>query len=259
MPAPDPLAPLIDDPGRAAVLSDFDGSLAPIVDDPSSARPLPGTVEVLARLGPLVRLVGIVSGRPVSFLRRVLPVEAVVLAGLYGMERVVDGEVRLDPRVADYVGVAEQAATELERALPDLYVERKGRVACVVHWRRSPAREDEAVALAGEVARRHGLSAERGRMALELRPPVEVDKGTVVESLSEGVRVVLFAGDDTGDLAAFDALDRMVGEGSLGAAVKVAVASEEAPRELLERADARVEGPAELVHLLGGLASALDG
>src|SRR5215211_4420935 len=34
-----------------ALLTDFDGTLSPIVEDPAAAVPLPGAVEVLARLG----------------------------------------------------------------------------------------------------------------------------------------------------------------------------------------------------------------
>ena len=47
---PDPFEPLLRDPSRSAVLTDFDGTLAPIVDNPAAATPLPGVLEVLERL-----------------------------------------------------------------------------------------------------------------------------------------------------------------------------------------------------------------
>ena len=41
MTGPDALAPLLAAPDRAAVLTDFDGTLAPVVDDPAAAVALP--------------------------------------------------------------------------------------------------------------------------------------------------------------------------------------------------------------------------
>lgn len=252
----DSFGPLLDRPASTAVLTDFDGTLAPIVEDPWSARPLPAVPATLARLVAQFGRVGVVSGRPVSFLRRALPVPGLVIAGLYGMEHLVDGSVVLDPAVRRFVGVAERAAEDAERALPGLYVERKGEVSCVIHWRAAPDRGEEALAIGRDIAQRHGLAAHEARMALELRPAVEVDKGTTVAALVTTCDAALFAGDDRGDVAAFDALDRLERDRSLRWAVRVAVESSEAPPELVERADERVSGPDELLAVLGSLAEA---
>ena len=59
-----------------------------------------------------------------------------------------------------------------------------------------------------ELARRHGLVVEHGRLVLELRPP-GTDKGVALTALAAEVgtpSAVLFAGDDLGDLAAFAAV-----------------------------------------------------
>ena len=90
-------------------------------------------------------------------------------------------------------------------------------------------------------------------MAVELRPPVPVDKGTVVEELCAGLEAAAFAGDDAGDLAAFDALDRLQRDGRLAHAVRIGVRSAEAPPELMARADVAVDGPAGLAALLAEL------
>ena len=63
-------------------------------------------------------------------------------------------------------------------------------------------------------------------MSLELHPPVTVDKGTVVEERSDGLRSVAYIGDDVGDLPAFAALDRLTARGIT--AVKVAVRTPDA-------------------------------
>ncbi|MBI2170168.1 MAG: trehalose-phosphatase [Actinobacteria bacterium] len=253
MTRPDPFAVLRENPTRSAILTDFDGSLARIVDDPPLARPVAAAGEVLERLVQSFGLVAVVSGRPVSFLREVLTADGVVLVGQYGMERLVDGEVVVEDAVRPWLGVAALAADALEAALPGLYVERKGEVACVVHWRPAPEREAEARTAAAAVAEERGLVLLEARMAVELRPPVAIDKGTAVAALVRGFDAALFGGDDRGDLDAYDALDRLVDEGALGVAVRVAVASPEAPPELLARADERVSSPDEFVRALGGL------
>ena len=82
------------------------------------------------------------------------------------------------------------------------------------------------------------------------------NKGTAVESLVEGAANACFAGDDRGDLDAFAALARLVSEGRLEHAVRIAVGSAEAPSELVTQAELVVDGPAGLVSVLEELADA---
>ena len=120
----------------------------------------------------------------------------------------------LDERVRPFLDAIVQAADEAEAALPGLLVERKGQVAVTIHWRDQPERGDAATRWAAEAAPRLGLEAPlRGRMAVELRPPVPVDKGTTVAELSVGLHAAAFAGDDAGDLPAFAALRELAGSG----------------------------------------------
>ncbi len=190
-----------------ALFVDFDGSLAPIVLDPAAAAPLPAARAALARLVPVLARVAVVSGRPAAFLRDALAIDGLDYAGTYGLERIVAGEVTVDERVRPFVDAVARAADEAEAVLPGLLVERKGEVAVTVHWRDQPERGVDATRWAAEAAPRLGLEAPlRGRMAVELRPPVPVDKGTTVAELARGMRTAAFAGDDAGDLPAFAAL-----------------------------------------------------
>jgi trehalose 6-phosphate phosphatase len=88
-----------------------------------------------------------------------------------------------------------------------------------------------------------------GRKVLEIRPPVEADKGTAVTTLLEEAKLrrALYAGDDTTDLDAFRALD------GLDVGVRIAVSSDEAPQELVRAADVVVSSPAQLLTLLARL------
>ncbi len=253
------LEPLVAAPARAALLVDFDGTLSPIVANPDAAAALPEARDALAALVGLIGRVAVVSGRPVAFLRAALGIDGVTYVGQYGIER-WDGErVVTDPRVEPYLVAVEEVALAAERELPGLRVERKQGVAVVLHWREHPERGPEAEAWTSAAARRSGLARHPAKMAVELRPPVPMDKGRAVAELCTGMDAAAFAGDDAGDLDAFDALDRLEGGRGLAAAVRIAVRSPEAPAALVERAQIVVDGPAGFAALLGELGASLRG
>ena len=258
MALPPALQPFVDDPAADAFFADFDGSLSPIVRDPAAAVVLPAARAALARLVPVLGTVAVVSGRPAAFLRDALGIDGLGYVGAYGLERIVDGEVVVDERVRPWTGAIARAADEADEALPGLLVERKGSVAVTIHWRAQPARGAEALAWAEEAAGRLHLEAPlRGRMAVELRPPVPVDKGTTVATLARGASVAAFAGDDAGDLPAFAALRALARDGGLRHGVSIGVASPESPPEVRE-ADVVVDGPNGLATVLESLADALS-
>lgn len=249
---------LAERPAATAIFVDYDGSLAPIVDGPDDAVALPAAIDALRQLVGRVGRVGVVSGRPVEFLARRVEVPGLVVAGLYGMETLVAGERRVDPRVVPYLGAVAAAADEAERRLPDVFVERKAGVSVTLHWRTVPDRGDEALAVAADLANSHGLATLRTRLAIELRPPVEIDKGTAVDALVAGYAVGAFAGDDSGDIAAFDALGRAAADGRLDRAIRIGVESTEMPEALPAAVDGLVDGPEGLADLLGAVAQRLS-
>jgi trehalose 6-phosphate phosphatase len=252
------LVGLLAAPGATAVLTDYDGTLAPIVPDPADAVPAPGAVEVLARLAVHFGVVGVISGRPAAFLaERLRGVgERVRLVGVYGFEWVEAGIVRTAPEVEPWIEPAARlAAAARAEAPPGVGVEEKG-AAVAIHWRRAPEAGSWGLAFARRWAQDTGLEVQPGRLAVELRPPVPIDKGQVVERLAERCASACFAGDDAGDLAAFAALDRMAGRGVH--TVRVAVADEESPPALVAAADVVVHGPAQAIALLRRLADAAD-
>ena len=107
-----------------------------------------------------------------------------------------------------------------------------------------------------ELADRHGLILEPGRMVLELRPP-GMDKGVaLVEYVRDvGAQTVLYAGDDLGDLPAFAAVEKLRSDGHAG--LLVCSGSTEVP-ELADRADLLLPGPAAVADFLAALADALS-
>ena len=248
----DVLEPLLVDPARAAVLTDFDGTLAPVVDDPWAAVGLPEVPEVLRALTERFAVVAVVSGRPAGFLLdRLGP--GLRLSGLYGLEEVdAEGHLAVAATTTTWAPVVAASVAGAVAALGPL-VESKG-LSLTLHFRTAPEREAEVRAWAAAEAARSGLVVRGAKASVELHPPVDVDKGTVVTAAAAGLDAACFLGDDVGDLPAFDALDRLSAAGVH--TVRVGVRTEEAPAELLARADLVVEGPEGALDVLRHLAGA---
>jgi trehalose 6-phosphate phosphatase len=259
-------APFLQDPTRAAIVTDFDGTLAPIVEDPSQSRPLPEAVDVLHRLSHRYGKVGVVSGRPAAFIAEHLRLadceeggacEGLVISGLYGLEKAhVEGpqgyEVTLHPDAEEWRPTVDEVADRAEEEAPEgVTVENKG-LSVTIHYRGASDAEDWVRGWAEERAESTGLAAHAARMSYELRLPIEADKGSALAELVAGLDAACFAGDDRGDLPAFEALDRMADEEGMSV-VKVAVHSDESPPELLEQGDVEVAGPQGVVELFKGL------
>lgn len=198
-----------------------------------------------------------VSGRPAGFLATHLEgAGRTEFLGLYGLERVAGGssEVTTRPGAQRWRQPVADAAGEAEDLLPPgSSVERKG-LTVTLHYRAVPEARPEVERVASGLAARFGLRAHPGKMSVELRPPVEVDKGTVISELSSGLAAVAFAGDDIGDLPAFAALARMRSSGT--ATLSVVSGGDETPAEVVAAADLTVPGPEGIVDVLRRLAGA---
>jgi trehalose 6-phosphate phosphatase len=250
-----PLEALLSKPKRSSVIVDFDGTLAPIVADPAAARAVPGAARTLGALSLTFETVAVVSGRTADFLaRRLRPAgDALRIFGLYGMEEVVDREVRLHESVVAWLPIVAAAREAAERTAPSgVGIENKA-VSITIHWRNSPGSAGWATGFAESQADRVGLRRRFGRMSVELMPPVDIDKGTTVGSLGAGMHAACFFGDDLSDLDAFKALDRLRRDGT--STVKVAVGDAESPPQVLKAADMVVDGPTEACRLLRSLAT----
>ncbi|HLU72627.1 MAG TPA: trehalose-phosphatase [Nonomuraea sp.] len=249
---------ILKDPAGAVIGLDFDGTLSPIVPDPDTAVVHPGAPSVLAELGRHVRAVAIVTGRPPVKVLELGPalkdVPGLVILGHYGFERWEDGRITAPPPPAGVPRAEAELPLLLDSlGVTDAAIEDKGR-AVAVHTRRSADPEGTLERLREPLARlaaKHGLVVEPGRMVLELRPS-GMDKGHALSAFlaERSARSVLFAGDDLGDLAAFDAVQAADMPG-----VTVCSGSSEVTA-LAERADIVVDGPEGVVALLRELTSA---
>jgi trehalose 6-phosphate phosphatase len=256
------IAPLRADPGKAAVLTDVDGTIAPIVSDPAAAAVPETTRGLLSRLAERFALVGCLSGRRAEDARRVVGLDQLAYSGNHGFELLLpgDSEVRPDPSLDGHEADASKFvngldAGELERA--GIRTEDKGAIVAL-HWRGAP-NEGAAESLAHEIASEaewQGLIPHRGRKVLEIRPDVPINKGIAVAALiaARPVDAALYGGDDRTDVDAFTALRTLQGDGRLNATACIAVASDESPPEVSQAADLTVQGPDGFTRVLEALA-----
>ena len=264
----DALRPLIDAPQRAAIFLDVDGTLAPIVEQAERARVPEATARLLGTLGRRFAIVACVSGRSAAEARRLVGVGSLAYAGYHGAEVLMPGAPRAwrhpeFEQEADRVrhfALAQNAGSDLR--LLRVRLEDKGPI-FAFHWRGVP---DERAAHnrmseTAKAAEGEGLKTAWGRKVLEVRPPIDINKGQAVRRILDErpVRGAMFAGDDLTDLDGFAALGELLEEGRLGTVVRIGVASDDGPREILERADLSVEGVPGFAEVLALLADQRPG
>jgi trehalose 6-phosphate phosphatase len=248
---------------------DFDGTLSPIVDDPNQAHIHPDARDVLVELAEQVLALAVITGRPARQALDLGGLEVVgnavgdagkelYLFGQYGNERWSSTNRRVvSPRPPAGLATFERELTRVLRRLDagDAYVEDKG-LAVAVHTRRLPDAEaafERLLPPLKELADHYDLVVEPGRSVIEVRSP-GMHKGLVVDRLVEelGAGGFVFAGDDLGDLEAFEAVAALAKDGM--PTLLVCSASDE-QGVLRSLADVVVDGPDGVLAMLRQLAA----
>jgi trehalose-phosphatase len=209
------LPDLIPPGAPVAVFLDYDGTLVPIRGRPELARLTVERRDELALLGKEL-FVGIVSGRPLAQLRRMVGLPGLVYVGNHGLEIWASGRTWVHPEAARAKRKIARAVSAIKSGacdFPGIFVENKGLTASV-HFRQVPARHHAPLRaiVADEVRRSRGdLVLSRGKKVFEIRPNIPWDKGRGVLELlrrPRGLRAFfpVYIGDDQTDEDAFRAL-----------------------------------------------------
>ncbi|HET7034685.1 MAG TPA: trehalose-phosphatase [Thermomicrobiaceae bacterium] len=245
----------------AGLITDIDGTISRIAARPEAAVVEPEAIAALAELSRQLELVAAITGRSAEEAARMLAVPGVVVVGNHGLERLDLSGLS----VADAARPHMEAIAAVMRELADqppalgLVFEPKG-ASGSIHFRGAtdPGAARAAILRRLEpLAARHGLRVTEGRMVLELRPPVAIDKGSALRDLVAlfQLRSVVMLGDDVTDVDAMRALSRLRDAGGL-AGCSVGVLAAETPAELLAAADVVIDGVESTVALLRELAQA---
>ena len=218
-----------------AAMLDIDGTLSPIAPTPAEAT-IPAetrkTVSALIQLRGVT--VALVTGRTVQDARRMAAIRDAWIIGNHGYELgAPDGTVTVHEGARQYEKVVAEAANTLSQLQArGAFVELK-RWTLSFHYRTAdPGLAPALVGAAIDTATRLGLRAIQGRKVVDIRPPLDVNKGTAtIEFASRGALdpggSVMYAGDDSTDEDAFRALRAL---GPRPVTLRVA-AADEAPRE----------------------------
>ncbi|MGA0067841.1 MAG: trehalose-phosphatase [Miltoncostaeaceae bacterium] len=259
------MSDLLDDlrghPRESAVLFDIDGVLAPIVANAADARVPDEALVLLAGLRDGYLLAGVISGRGMADVDRMVPVPGIARGGNHGLE--VAGPAA-EPRL---VPGAEAAVARLRRfvdgldgavlAAHDTWMEDKG-ASVSLHYREATDPVAASAWLRSEVrpaALEAGLRTRDGKMILELLPDVDVDKGTALAEivLAAGAQRVLYVGDDHTDADAWRAMRQMVAGGRLESAWCVLADGAEVDATVRAQADGAVDGTDGVLRLMRDL------
>ncbi len=249
----DPVACIAAAPASAGLFLDFDGVLADISSVSDGAVVRPAVPELLLRLNERLGRVAIISGRPVDYLHEMIPTE-VDIVGLYGLEWRSNGVIRSLPEAEAWRDTIDSLTAVAVAQFGSAPVEHKG-LSLTVHYRSDNGQAAAMSDWVEQQAAELGLEARAAKQSFELHPPIARNKGTAILDMADSLDPVVFVGDDLGDLPAFDGLDELASRGVT--TFRVVVESDESPREMLDRADVIVSGPAGAEAMLRRLVESL--
>jgi len=240
------------------LIFDVDGTIAEIAPTAEAVRVTPKCKKHLRSLVKRLPLVAAISGRLAKVVRRLVGVDGVVYYGNHGLERWLKGKVEIIPSAQGYVEKTAAAIKELSPLLLPLGVvfEDKG-AGLVFHYRTLPQRERVRETILKEIS--HSSAAQwfkidQARAVIELRPPLEVTKGSVVRELikSYHLKAAVYMGDDVSDIDAFDTI-RTLSRSAIFQGLALGVVGEETPPEVAQRADLLLRGVSEVEAFLSWL------
>jgi trehalose 6-phosphate phosphatase len=228
-----------------AILSDIDGTVAPIVDNPQDARITDRACDTFRDLIEAGVRVAFVTGRAIEMARQMVHIPGVYFAANHGLNIQEDGTIHTPEAVRPYVDMAQRVLLEIEQIpVPGVIVEDKGPI-IAFHYRKAENEARAVVAILSAIQQSPTAASFRlqeGRKVLELRPPLEIDKGSAVRELATHMRAaaVICLGDDATDMDMFRGLNDLRGAGIPGA--NIAVWSAEIHRSVMDATDYFVRG-----------------
>lgn len=200
-------------------------------------------------------LVAAISGRDALTANKMLAIDGILYVGSHGLDRWKDGKLEITEEARDYLtairGVVDRLHNDLD--IPGLIVEDKG-VSAGIHYRlsREPRQAREAILrVLDDIPEARGLLVTEGKLVVEVRPPVGVDKGTSLKQLvmEYGLKGVIYLGDDLTDVDAFRSLHALSSQGRC-VGLALGVLGQDTPPGIEQEADLLLRGVPEVEELL---------
>jgi trehalose 6-phosphate phosphatase len=228
------------------LFTDIDGTISEMVEHPKTAITRPGCAVALDTLAHQLAVV-VVTGRDIKSARRMVGIDNAIYFGNHGIERWENGTLEVTPEARPYVSRLQWVAEALSQRLdiPGVVVEDKV-VGLSVHYRLAEepdAARSAILSAVKAVDTKAWMEVREGKMVVELRLPVAIDKGTSVQSIvrEKQLRGAIVLGDDTTDIDAFRAARRLQ-EGGDFTGVSIAVVGNETPVVVVNEATYTLPG-----------------
>ena len=233
------------------LITDVDGTISKIAPTPQKAKVSPLCRRYLSRLCKHLALVAAISGRPAIEIRDMVGIDGMVYIGNHGLERWIKDHIELPNSADDYPRVIKSAVAELTSLLSieGVSIENKG-VTATIHYRLCPdpqLAEREILNAVGALTQARNLRVIMGKMAINLLPPIEVNKGTATLDLIRdyNLRGGIYLGDDPTDIDAFRAIHTACRNLNFRG-FAIGILSPEMPEGLAEEADFTLNGVSDV-------------
>ena len=229
------------------LITDFDGTISQTAPTPQEAEVSPLCRQYLSALCNQLALVAAISGRPAIEVRDMVKIDGMVYIGNHGLERWSGGLSEFPREAQNYFEVVKAAIEELTPLLSieGISIQDKG-ITATIHYRLCPepqsAEKDILSALENSPHARR-LQIMQEKMAIDLLPPVKVNKGTATLDLIQRYNLQggIYLGDDQTDFDAFRAI-RSASRDSDFQGFAIGITSQEMPQELEAEADFTLNG-----------------
>jgi len=201
---------------------DYDGTLTPIVETPKKANISLSTKDLLKRLSQKHNCkIAIISGRALEDIKNKISIKNIIYSGNHGLQ--IEGpRIKFEATVSQrYKSILEQTKKELDGRLSTIkgaLIEDKG-FSLSLHYRLADKKQIPFIKTVFDKVVinylvRGKIKIKSGKKVLEVRPPVEWDKGKIVlwllarqqANLVNKKIIPIYIGDDITDEDAFEVL-----------------------------------------------------
>ena len=229
------------------LITDIDGTISQTAPTPQEARVSPLCRQYLSALCNHLAVVAAISGRPAAEAKNMINIDGMVYIGNHGLERYTEGHTKFSKDIQNCSKIIKAALEELTPLISTkgIIIDNK-RVTATIHYRlcQDPQSAERNILTAIESSTHaRGLRTIRDRMAIELVPPVEVNKGTATLDLIQEYNLQggAYLGDDLTDIDAFRAIHAACHDLDFQG-FAIGVISREMPEKLAEEADFTLNG-----------------
>jgi len=230
------------------LITDVDGTISQTAPTPQQAKVTPLCHQYLSTLCNHLALVAAISGRSAAQVRDMVGIDGMVYIGNHGMERWTGEHSEFIKDVQDYPPIIEVVSKELSPLLSieGLSIENKG-VTATIHYRlcsdHQSARQEILAAIENSPHARSLWIMQESKYAINLLPPVKMDKGTGTLNLIREykLRGGIYLGDDVTDIYAFRAI-RAATRNLDFQGFAIGITSKEMPEKLTEETDFTLNG-----------------